>query len=53
MVKTKKYRKRINKSKKRGGCPCNKRRNNTQQTSWSFWGGCNLQDAYDKRVIPL
>ena len=36
MTKTKNYRKRVNKTKKRGGCPCNKRRNNTQG-SWSFW----------------
>jgi hypothetical protein len=51
MVKTKKYRKRVNKSKKRGGdCPCNKRRNNS---TWSLWGGSNLQNGYEKRIIPL
>ncbi len=53
MVKTKKYRKRINKSKKRGGdCPCNKKRNNSQG-SWSLWGGSNLKNAYDTRIIAL
>ena len=35
MAKTKNYRKKVNKTKKRGGCPCNKKRNN--QNSWSFW----------------
>ena len=51
MAKTRHLKKQIKKTRnKRGGCPCNKKRNQ------SFWGGNKSQPinyTMDNRIIPV